>query len=135
MHKDERFPKYLRIKSKKIFEQLAASNNKLLHYPILLKWFVAHNGNTEKPAVQVGFSVSKRRLKKAVKRNKIKRRLKEAFRKNKNLLPINTPGQNSLYLLFVYLSDKEFDYNTINLAIRDLLKNLTDTLSNFKQNS
>lgn len=52
-------------------------------------------------------SVSKRKFKRAVKRNRVKRQVREAYRLNKELLltPLQASGQK-VAVAFIYLSDK-----------------------------
>lgn len=52
-------------------------------------------------------SVSKRRFKRAVKRNRVKRQIREAYRLHKSLLlPALEAKQKKLAVAFIYLSDK-----------------------------
>lgn len=61
------------------------------------------------PAVQVLFSVSKRRFKHAVDRNRAKRQMREAYRKAKHTLLSALPEGERLDLAFLWLSDKPVD--------------------------
>lgn len=52
-------------------------------------------------------SVSKRRFKRAVKRNRVKRQIREAYRKNKQpLLDLLQNREKNLAIAFIYLSDE-----------------------------
>lgn len=56
--------------------------------------------------VSVLVSVSKRRFKRAVKRNRVKRQIREAYRKNKFLLTdLLQQNGKQLAVAFIYLSD------------------------------
>jgi len=80
--------------------------------------------------VQVGFIISKRSLKSAVLRNKIKRQMREAYRNAKPFL-LNYYKKNGLLSLIFTLSKKGTDEVNINkkLAFEDLKKDFEDILS------
>ena len=57
--------------------------------------------------VSILVSVSKRRFKRAVKRNRVKRQIREAYRKNKSILLECLQGREQhLAIAFIYLSDE-----------------------------
>ena len=57
--------------------------------------------------VSILVSVSKRRFKRAVKRNRVKRQIREAYRKNKQeLLHFFDQQERQLAIAFIYLSDE-----------------------------
>ena len=57
--------------------------------------------------VSILVSVSKRRFKRAVKRNRVKRQIREAYRKNKSLLVDELQRREQrLAVAFIYLSDE-----------------------------
>jgi ribonuclease P protein component len=75
------FTKEERLCNKKLIDELFHKGSSFLCYPFKVSWL---STDQEQPyPVQVLFSVSKKRFKKAVDRNLIKRRAKEAFRLNK----------------------------------------------------
>ncbi len=93
-------PKAYRIKRKKIFEHLASEGQSVFEFPYKLVF--AGTDLSEDVPYQVAFGVSKRKFKKAVKRNRIKRLMREAFRLHQDLLP-----QDKSLALFVIYVDKE----------------------------
>lgn len=58
------------------------------------------------PRVKVLLSVSKRRLRHAVDRNRAKRQLREAYRLQKQLLTDCLPENIGLHIAFIWLSEK-----------------------------
>ena len=72
-------------------------------FPIRVVYMPVEQG--EAPA-SILISVSKRRFKRAVKRNRVKRQIREAYRKNKSLLVDELQRREQrLAVAFIYLSD------------------------------
>ena len=75
------FKKEERLCNKKLIEGLYHSGSSFLCYPFKASWQLVDA--PQKFPVQILFSVSKKRFKRAVDRNLIKRRTREAYRLNK----------------------------------------------------
>ena len=69
-------------------------------------------------------SVSKRRFKRAVKRNRVKRLIRETYRLNKNTLYSSIPEDKTMDILFIYLHDEIFEYGKIEKAITGAIKKI-----------
>lgn len=116
------FKKGEKLKSRKLIEQLFIEGKRLKSFPIQLVYLpVEHDSDY---LVQAGFSVPKRRFKKAVDRNKIKRLMREAYRLQKHLIPTS---QDEKYtkkhiLMFIYMTDNILSYSDIEKKICQLLK-------------
>lgn len=78
--------------------------------------------------VQVLVSVSKRRFKHAVKRNRVKRQVREAYRRNKALLTERVPADRQLLVAFLWLADELLDSQLVEKSVRRLLTKLSDSL-------
>ena len=79
--------------------------------------------------VSVLVSVSKRRFKRAVKRNRVKRLIREAYRLNKQ--PLLEAVQRSgcrLAVAFIYLSDRLFDFSLIADRMQLALQRMSEAL-------
>ena len=74
------YKKEERLKSKKLIQKLFAQGASVSVYPFQLV-FLKHP-HFSKTTLQVGVSVSKKKVSKAVQRNRIKRVLRELFRQN-----------------------------------------------------
>jgi ribonuclease P protein component len=88
-----------RLHSEKLIKELFDKGSSFFLHPfkvLLLDMPVEEDGT-----VQVLFSVSKKKIKKAVKRNFIKRRMKEAFRLNKNELKNISKNRKLIGLIYV----------------------------------
>ena len=95
-----------RLSSKKVIEQLfAGGSTSFSIYPLRVVFMPAEPIGDA--TVTILISVSKKRFKRAVKRNRIKRQLREAYRKNKHGLTelLNEQGKR-LIVAFIYLTDE-----------------------------
>lgn len=100
-----------RLCRKKAFELLFNEGKFVFSYPV--KIFYVQEKAIGTASVQAAFGASKRNFKRANKRNKIKRLLKESYRKHKLS---KREGLNQ-YLMFVYVSKKIENIDTIEKSI------------------
>ncbi len=94
-----------RLNRKKIVERMFAGGARSFSFfPLRVVYVPAPE--LEAPA-SILVSVSKRRFKRAVKRNRVKRQIREAYRLHKQILLDALPADGSLRLAvaFIYLSD------------------------------
>lgn len=85
---------------------------------------------SEAPAT-ILVSVSKRRFKRAVKRNRVKRQIREAYRTNKHkLLEALTEKKHRLAIAFIYLSDQLTDSAVIEERMKTALARITEKMTN-----
>lgn len=122
---NQRLYKTERLKSRKAIEELFSKGEKISSFPIKLIYL--QNKNQSVISHQVGFSVPKRSIKKAVHRNKIKRRMREAYRKNKQLLTLS--DNIKLIFMFIFTDKTERPYSDIEQKIKNILKQLNEKLS------
>lgn len=71
-----------KLKSRKRIDYLFEAGNKVKRFPVLMVYVARKEG--EVGEIAVSFSVSKRRFRRAVDRNRVKRRMREAYRLNKH---------------------------------------------------
>jgi ribonuclease P protein component len=117
LHKEER------LCSQKLIEELFASGESFLAYP--LKVVFLKTELPDVPPVQAAFTVSKRNFKRAVKRNILKRRMREAYRQNKpDLYQELTANKVQLAVMFVYIGKEVAEYATIQKAMISAFKKL-----------
>jgi len=116
-------PKAYRLKRQKLFDKISAEGDSVYVYPF--KLFYVETPLPEDVPYQVAFGVSKKKFKKAVRRNRIKRLMRESFRLEQNLLP----QDKSLALLIVYVSKEEEKWDFIRRRMRKLLEKLAQKLN------
>ena len=94
-------------------------------FPIRVVYMPVEQG--EVPAT-ILISVSKRRFKRAVKRNRVKRQIREVYRKNKQPLldGLQNKGQR---LAFIYLSDELVATAELEEKMKTALSRISEKLS------
>ena len=110
------FCKEERLCRKGGFEELLSSGYSFVSYPLRVVIRLYPRGEKDFPA-RIAVSVSKRRFKRAVKRNRVKRLIRETYRLNKNILYSYIPEDKTMDILFIYLHDEIFEYGKIEKAI------------------
>lgn len=121
------FKKEERLSSQKIIGELfdKGSSFSFSAYPFRLVWSI-------QPAytypVQVVISVSKRKYKHAVDRNRVKRLVREAYRKQKAsvLYPAIDATKESLALMIIYTGNTIFTAKEIELKLNNALLRLVN---------
>lgn len=105
-----------------------ATHRSLVAYPLraLVRCF-AYEG--EGPRVKVLISVSKRKFKHAVDRNRAKRQIREAYRLQKALLWERLPEGQACHLAFVWIADTPHDSALVHKRMATLLQRMADQLN------
>ncbi len=115
-----------RISRKLIIDKLFTKNGQsFVVYPLRVVYITSIEEQDADAAILI--SVSKKRFKRAVKRNYLKRRIKEAYRLNKHLL-ILPPGVTNISIAFLYLSSELKNFETINKKMVELIEQLNQKL-------
>ena len=122
LHKVERLDK------KKIIEKMFAGGSRSFSvFPLRVVYLPV--GELEADA-SILISVSKRRFKRAVKRNRVKRQIREAYRVNKHeLLNILVERKCRLAIAFIYLSDQLVESSIIEDRMRIALVRITEKMA------
>lgn len=119
-----------RLCSKKLFEELCNSGYSFVKYPFRI---IVKESTEKSPfPARFGISVSKKKFKRAVKRNRLKRLTREAYRLNKNELFDHIDHSQTLDILFIYLDSELQEYSKIEKAIKSAIKKITE---HFKKDS
>ena len=122
LHKVERLDK------KKIIEKMFAGGSRSFSvFPLRVVYLPVEELEAD---ASVLISVSKRRFKRAVKRNRVKRQIREAYRVNKHeLLNILVERKCRLAIAFIYLSDQLVESSIIEDRMRIALVRITEKMA------
>jgi ribonuclease P protein component len=101
------FGKAYKLCSNRLIDSAFSEGSAVKQYPFKLILGEVSEDHEMPFSFQIVFSVPKRNVKSAVKRNLIKRRMKEAFRLNKNDFEINLTEKNLRKTLFLIYLEKE----------------------------
>ena len=125
------FKKEERIVSQKLIDQLFSGNGSqsLAAFPIRVVYLVKERTCETDPAAQLLISVSKRRFKHAVDRNRVKRQLREAWRHNRQLLTQFVPAGQVVCLAMLWLSDCHCASSDIEKRMQGLLTRIAKKVS------
>lgn len=117
-----------RLDKKKIIDKMFAGGSRSFSvFPLRVVYLPVEEG--EAP-VSILVSVSKRRFKRAVKRNRVKRQIREAYRKNKHeLLQMLQAHERQLAVAFIYLSDRLVDSTEIEERMKIALTRISERVS------
>ena len=114
------FPKAEKLCSDRAIEQLFAEGASTMKYP--LRSVYRPNGGEQ---THVLISVSKKRFKHAVDRNRVKRLIREAFRLNKQLLAPTA----KLDLAFIFIGNRLPDFATISKSVTHILERINNDVN------
>ena len=122
LHKVERLDK------KKIIEKMFAGGSRSFSvFPLRVVYLPVEELEAD---ASILISVSKRRFKRAVKRNHVKRQIREAYRVNKHeLLNILVERKCRLAIAFIYLSDQLVESSIIEDRMRIALVRITEKMA------
>lgn len=124
----ETFRKAERLCSKKSIETLFAGSSRAISVYPLRAVYRPQSPQSEEP-VRLLISVSKRRFRHAVDRNRTKRLIREAYRHNRELLTSKL-GEQHIDLALIWMSDSLSDYPTIESKLQTLLSRIAENEHN-----
>ncbi|NAS30936.1 ribonuclease P protein component [Flavobacteriaceae bacterium R38] len=113
------FPKEEKLKSRKLIEKLFSDGKSVSKFPLKLVFIPLTEHQSTSVNVLAGFSVPKRKFKKAVDRNHIKRLIRESYRLQKTTLFNNLP--TSYAFMFLYLGKEQPSFIQLNKSMEQLL--------------
>jgi len=115
------FKKAERICLKREIEELFSAGSKsFTRYPLRIT-YLPRQGERNQPRAKVLMSVSKRRLRHAVDRNRAKRQLREAYRLQKAALLNSLPTGRAVNIAFVWLAPRSVSSEVIAKQMKEAL--------------
>jgi ribonuclease P protein component len=112
-----------KLKSRKSIQELYRKGKRIYSFPLLLL-YIPMDSASEKVVLKMAASVSKKKIRRAVDRNKLKRRIREAYRLQKPEILNILPHQTGYLFMFVYLSKEVVSYHIIENAMEKIVKKL-----------
>lgn len=104
----KKFTKRERLKSKGLIKELFEKGRSVNCFPIRLLYL----SNEKIDFPQVLITVSKKKFKRAVDRNRIRRQIREAYRINKHLM-LNSKFKTPYAIAIIYVSDKKIPFQEL----------------------
>ncbi len=125
---DFTFRKSERLRSRRVIEAMFNGGGKSVSAFPLRAVFMPVPADAQSPPVSVLVSVSKRRFKRAVKRNRVKRQIREAYRKNKSILAdtLSAAPEQGMAVAFLWLSDNLHDSAEVESCVKRLLVRISE---------
>lgn len=119
-----------RLCSIKEIDRLFAEGKSVSKYPLRLVWLEMERVSDSYPPVQVMFSASKKRFKRAVERNRLKRLMREAYRLMKPDWFAAVPPTRSFHIALIYTGSEILSFDEIQLSLAQALKRWQKAMSN-----
>lgn len=118
-----------RLKLRKQIETLFQTGEAFSVFPLRIVYSLTLLTATEQSPVRAGFSIPKKRIKKAVNRNRIKRLLREAWRLQKHPLYQNIPPGMQLHCFLIFTGNEKLTFEEAKTAVKKLSDKLIPKLN------
>ncbi len=118
-----------RLSSKIQIDNLFNHGKSFIAYPLRIVYITVEKNEEELNNISILASVSKKKFKRAVKRNRVKRLIRESYRLNKHILyqPMEEINKN-LTIAFIYLDKEIKDYSLIEKKMIEALNTLSSKI-------
>ncbi|WP_108822110.1 ribonuclease P protein component [Dysgonomonas sp. Marseille-P4361] len=128
------FSKFERLHKNKSIDRLFQKGDSFVSYPLRIVYYAENmSDDKEKAECSILVSVSKKKFKRAVKRNRVKRLIREAYRLNKISFLDSLKGENRrVDIAFLYLKSELPVYEEIEKAMLKAMTTLSDKLKEDK---
>lgn len=126
---DNSFGKKERLCNKKKIDELFSGSKSFIAYPLRVVYKQTTVTDVSELGACILISVSKKKFKRAVKRNRVKRLIREAYRLNKTqLLDALFENESHFDIAFLFLKDELPKYDEIEKAILKAINILVENL-------
>ena len=114
-----------RIVSQKLIDRLfsGTGSHTVAAFPVRAVYIINERAGEEQP-VEMLVSVSKRRFRHAVDRNRVKRQLREAYRMNKGILTRSLPAAKGIAVAFIWMSAEMCSSEIVAKRMTNLLRRI-----------
>jgi len=123
--KEKGFSKQERICNRDDFKFLFSDGKSFFSYPFRC---VFTENQSDELLVRIAISVSKKKFKLAVDRNRIKRLIREAYRLEKRYLYKHIPSPLTLNMLIIYTENKILNHKHIRNGMQGLMKKTKEAM-------
>lgn len=123
-----RFQKKERLSNKKMIDALFLKGASFHLYPFAVKYLL--DPRAEVDCHQVMVSISKKRFKRAVDRNRLKRLIREAYRLNRSHLLPRDAEHGFFSIAYIYVAKEMHDFAFIEQKLKDTLGRLSQINAN-----
>ena len=118
-----------RLRGRRVFSNLFEKGNSFFQTPYKVFWMkIAEEGLY--PCL-FAVSVSKRRFKRAVKRNLLKRRTREVFRTNKQIISSAITDGGQVHIAFIYSLDELLPSTCLEEAMKKILLHIAQQYAKY----
>lgn len=126
------FKAYERLKREQHIDTLFHTGKAFSVFPVKFLYRMLPR-EAEVSPVRVGFTVPKKKFRKAVERNRVKRLLREAWRLNKHTLYAAVPEESQLHIFLIFTDNKLPDIETVTAVIKTGIEKLVEKLAGTAQ--
>lgn len=117
-----------RLKLRKQIETLFQTGEAFSVFPLRVVYCLNAIAGAEISPVRVGFSIPKKRIKRAVGRNRVKRLLREAWRLQKHPLYQSMPEGQQLHCFLIFTGNEKLTFEESMAAVKKLIDKLIHKL-------
>ena len=123
IHKGRTFGKKEKLCSQIAIDSLFSQSESFISYPLRVVYIIKDESDIQNQLAKIMVSVSKKKFKRAVKRNRIKRLIREAYRLNKASLAMHLQNKGKgMNIAFLYLNNELPKYEDIEKAMLKAIK-------------
>ena len=125
------FAKTERLSGTKRIDSLFKDGESFICFPLRVIYFIQEQSMETGCSILV--SVPKKRIKKAVHRNRIKRLIRESYRLNKQLIDSSSIHETSIDIAFIYVKDTASEFSLMQKAMKKALNQISDRIQKKEQ--